>query len=312
MTEVSKFKDQISEGTTIVLVDYSWLSISSMYGYSKLGTTDVGDTVPLAVVHGLTKFVQKSYYARPNSLIIFCLDGKYGKDSRKKINPDYKAHRKSDPLREELGKVQTRIMSILSTVKNVYFTIDNYLEADDLMAILSKDFKSVYPNNEVIIYSPDNDMFQLLEFGINISSKIDYDYICLTEDDVFDKYNVRSHLLLIYRALIGDKSDNIDPVFPRIKKKFAILLANLWFEVKDFNKVTERLKVSHPKEIALLLENRHKFYNNIKIMDLKKYHKKSDLEHNYKIFKISNSSVSELFTEFNLRQFESFVLRNSL
>lgn len=312
MKEVSKFKEYISEGTTIILVDYSWLSISSMYGYSSLGTSIVGDTVPLAVTHGLTKFIQKSFYARPNSIIIFCLDGKYGKESRKKINPEYKAHRKTDPLREELSKVQSRVMSILSTVNNVYFTIDNYLEADDLLSILSKDFRDQHPNNDIILYTPDNDMYQLLEFNINISSKIDYDYVCLTEDDIFDKYNVRSHLLLIYRALIGDKSDNLDPVFPRIRKKFAVLLSNLWFEVKDFNKVIERLKEIHPKETKLLLENKQRFYNNIKVMDLKKYHKNVELNRDYKIFKINNSNVSELITEYNLRQFESFVLRNNL
>ncbi len=138
---------------------------------------------------------------------------------RKQIYPDYKANRKL--VREastfDWAKYYSYINEFTSEIKNTFpFKILQipYCEADDVIAILSRDFTG----SENIIVTSDGDYAQLLQYKQN-----------RVWDPIRRKWFVDSDPLksLKVKVLCGDKGDNVPDVFADTlgkKEKTAIKL----------------------------------------------------------------------------------------
>lgn len=129
------------------------------------------------------------------------------------------------------------------------------LEADDCIALYSRDIIETEPYDEVIIITSDFDYLQLVQQRINI---YDLKYNLLNNKMNFEC----SRKELLYKIILGDKSDNIPSVFPKCGKKTAFKLCNdiVLFEKKllldekyltqyklnkkliDFNEIPKHLK----------------------------------------------------------------------
>lgn len=163
---------------------------------------------------------------QPHNLIVVWDKGK--PRERSKVFPEYKSNRKTDD-KEFLENLGYQIQHAKLIIKNLpvkQISIEG-VEADDIIGYFAK----VLKGNKVI-YSSDNDFLQLVndQTSVYLSSK----------KKLVNKGNIDEHLgfnhkyFLLYKALTGDKSDNINGV-PKIGDKTAIKLINKEIK-KDIDK----------------------------------------------------------------------------
>jgi len=87
------------------------------------------------------------------------------------------------------------------------------LEADDIIAVIKQELRVKYPNSKIYIIANDHDYLQLLDGQTEI---VNFQYKFLKEaKKVFDEPRKN----LFYKIVLGDKSDNINPVFKKCGPK---------------------------------------------------------------------------------------------
>lgn len=147
------------------------------------------------------------------SPIFLCFDGM---SKGKRLNPDYKAQRVHD---FDVYKSLPQAVYILSSFKNVHIKYNPNLEADEVIYSLVKSVEG-----RKIIISSDNDLLQALDdntFILRGDSLIGLTEYGTDEKLVKKFFNVPVDRLPVYRAIIGDSSDNLKPPVPRFPHKLA-------------------------------------------------------------------------------------------
>lgn len=145
---------------------------------------------------------------------------------RKKLYPGYKNNRKDYSNKDTSPNNPCEFFNIVynETVENNLFqqalpgvVILEYpeLEADDCIALYSRDILETKPYDEVIIITSDFDYLQLIQQRLNI---YDLKYKLLNDKKTFEC----SKQELLYKIILGDKSDYIPSVFPKCGKKTAL------------------------------------------------------------------------------------------
>jgi len=87
------------------------------------------------------------------------------------------------------------------------------LEADDIIAVIKQELRVKYPDSKIYIIANDHDYLQLLDGQTEI---VNFQYKFLKEaKKVFDEPRKN----LFYKIVLGDKSDNINPVFKKCGPK---------------------------------------------------------------------------------------------
>jgi len=180
--------------------------------------------------------------------VILCVDDK--QNWRKKIYPEYKAQRKENRAEdinwEEFYAEFDKFIEYCKTYFPFYVLQVKYMEADDIAAMLAK----TYQNESKTIVTSDGDYIQLLRYK---NVKI-YDPIKSTfkkEDDP-----VRA---LKIKCLMGDKSDNIPPIKPRVGEVTAGKIADdpkLLQEILEHPELGEEYKENYKRNIRLIDLNR--------------------------------------------------------
>lgn len=128
-------------------------------------------------------FYEIAYQTNPSILV---WDGDYHNMRRRKIFPDYKMNRKEPP--EDMRDNQKFLREMLQLTKWPTFQV-HYWEADDVIAALARQEKK-----PCYVVSTDMDFYQLPNVR--------------TEKDP-EKVPVPSCQIRLYKALVGDTSDNI-------------------------------------------------------------------------------------------------------
>jgi len=128
------------------------------------------------------------------------------KGFRNELFKEYKSNRK--PIADDL-KVQIKPIKELLKLLGVPVLEIEGIEADDIIGTLAKRFSQ--KGWEVIIYTPDKDMFQLLSLkGVKIVNPLTGEEI--DREKVIKKFGVEPEQIPSYLALVGDKVDNIPGV----------------------------------------------------------------------------------------------------
>ena len=104
----------------------------------------------------------------------------------------------------------------------------DYLEADDVIAITQKYIRKKYPDSQIIIVTSDHDLLQLIDKNTFI---YDLKKKCLNEKSHGDSF-IDLHI----KIFCGDKSDNIDGCIPKCGEKTALKL------LRNPSKIREKLK----------------------------------------------------------------------
>lgn len=203
---------------TVILIDVKNQAYRQHYSHLALATRE-GE--PTGVLHGVLWEVFRISKTLPEAAFVFCWDGK-SPTWRHILRPDYKANRKKDEtaLKEwnRLGKQLKPLEQLLVTLGFHSINVDG-VEADDVIGIMTEAlFKA---GKDVIIYSGDKDMYQLVRKGVKVWPGWKTNFV--DELGVEKVFGVRPKDVPELRAMIGDASDNLKGL-PRIGPKKALTL----------------------------------------------------------------------------------------
>ena len=223
--------------------------------YAASPTTNVnGDHI--GGISGFLLSVGHAIKAINPTRVIITFDGKDGSAKRRQLFPEYKANRK---FKIRLNRAETvdkedtqleQLMRLVEYLEVLPFTVitSDGVEADDVIAYIAEDYMKERAS-QVFIMSSDKDFMQLVNERIHIWSPTKK-HLYYT-DDVYGEYNIMPHNFALYRALMGDDSDNIPGVnglgtktilsrFPKVADKELIT-------VDGFIDYTKELQLQYPK-----------------------------------------------------------------
>ena len=177
-----------------------------------------------------------------NNVIVIAARDCHRKDIwRNKIYPQYKASREQDD--NFMGGFFFKMVYNDELLKHVgcnHIIQENYLEADDIIAITKKYLRNTFPNSRIYIIANDMDYLQLWDWGCDI---INLNMQKLIENK---KSYPEADKNLFVKIIIGDKSDNISSVF----KKCGVKEAEELYE--DADKLEKKLKSDDAYEKLLI------------------------------------------------------------
>lgn len=245
----------------IILIDGSNLLFRMFYGIPSSIKNTKGKEIRglIGFVGSLKKIVAEF---KPYSLVVI-FDSETSKSANLQIDIEYKANRidYTGVLEEENPFSQLPLIKkALKYLEIFYVEIENY-EADDYIAsIVSQKESDEY---EYIIVSTDSDFIQLV-------NKQNYLYvprgkrsILYDEEEVIKKYDVLPSQYVLFKSLIGDKSDNIKGITGIGNKTASKIL--------KYTSIQEFIVAEPNSRFAkLLLENRKKIIKNEQLITMNK------------------------------------------
>jgi len=230
-------------------------------------------------VGGLTGFLRSLAYAirevNPTRVIIV-YDGAGGSQRRRKIHSDYKSNRKpgkritrwdafKDAREEkESMKIQfSRLLEYLDFLPINVISIDR-IEADDTIAYIAHTLL----DKEVTIMSADQDFLQLVNDRITVWSPTKKKFY--TPRMVEADYGIPAHNFLMYKVLMGDKSDNIEGVKGLGPKKLPKIVPDLFTQqTLDLDFILEHAGKGEEPMHKRISESADQLQLNEELMDLK-------------------------------------------
>ena len=230
-------------------------------------------------VGGLTGFLRSLAYAirevNPTRVIIV-YDGQGGSQRRRKIHPEYKANRKPgkritrwDAFKnateeKDAMKIQfSRLIEYLDFLPINVISIDR-IEADDTIAYIAHTLL----DEDVTILSADQDFLQLVNERITVWSPTKKKFY--TPRMVEADYGVPAHNFLMYKVLMGDKSDNIEGVKGLGPKKLPKIVPDLLTQTTlDLDFILEHAGKGEEPMHKKISESEIQLRLNEELMDLK-------------------------------------------
>lgn len=208
--------------------------------------------------------------------VVIVFDGKGGSHRRKKIYSNYKEGRaiKSklnrvvgfEGIDDEQAAMKHQMLRVFAYLQNLPVTIimiDN-IEADDVIAYLSSYFKE-----KVVILSNDRDFLQLVSDKVNVylpTKKKMYN-----PENLLEETGIWCENYIIYKALMGDKSDNVSGIHgvgeTTIKKHFPQLSEKQKINLEKFIEIC-KLYDGKLKALQTLKHSTNKLQTNYDIMQL--------------------------------------------
>lgn len=232
---------------------------------------------------GIVGFFRSVGYAikllHPTRCVI-AFDGIGGSFKRRKIFPDYKAHRKN---RIRLNRVYEDQTTWSEEEKNCLMQLarlDHYLqllpvnilrldhvEADDTISYCAVD---TFKNSQVTIMSSDKDFLQLVDDRIKVWSPTKK--ILYGPAEILRDYGIHPNNFVLFRAMDGDTSDNIDGIrgagLKTVLKCFPFLAEEKIHTLDDIINSVMASKKKY-KIYENIIEGRSIIERNISLMQLK-------------------------------------------
>ena len=164
---------------------------------------------------------------------------------------------------KEAMKIQfRRLLSYLELLPIDVYSIDN-VEADDVIAYLAQNVLE----NEVIIMSADQDFLQLVNDRIVVWSPNKKKYY--TEEQIFTEYGIPAHNFLMYKCLMGDKSDNLEGIKGLGPKKVAKVIPEIVGREINLDYLVHYASTQDSLMHKRITENKANLETNEKMMSLK-------------------------------------------
>lgn len=212
----------------------------------------------------------RQYLTEGNSHVYLCIDGK---PKGKSIDENYKSNRNHGEV--SVYRYLPQLVYLLQNLHRVHIKYNPNLEADEVIFSLTR----LLPDSKVIV-STDNDLLQSLKEDTEIlrQDKVINEQYYRTE--MFQKFHaVDPKRLPVYRAIVGDTSDNLKPPVPRFPKELASKVAmeipydgtvptkeqlQELFDSESYKDLT----TSKKEKLKSLLDNYSLFSTNFEIMKL--------------------------------------------
>lgn len=235
----------------LLLIDASNLLFRSFYATAYTGNymqTKEGlyTNGIFGFAHAMTKLLESGY-----TNVLVALDSE-GKTHRHDLYEDYKGTRTETPheIIEQFGYMKEYLEAL-----GVYYYQQDYYEADDIIGSVVVNYKDQF--DEIMIYSNDHDLVQLLDNNVSqmISRKGLKEVEIYTPKYVEEKLGFKTTQVKDYKAMVGDPSDNI-PGIPGIGNKTAIKLLSEFECIENIYENVEKIqgklkdKIVAGKEVA--------------------------------------------------------------
>ena len=210
--------------------------------------------------------------------VVVFWDGDSNSSIRKSIYPQYKANRRQDMNEykyESYLQQKSRVKQYLEEIFVRQVEMINN-EADDLIAHYCK----VATDEDVIIFSADKDLTQLISERVTIYSPITKQYFKNGDMITINKVEIPHYNVLVTKIFTGDKSDNIDGIEGLGEKTLLKFFPDLQEMPCTIDKLLDIARNNEQKKKPKALENiltgktkngilGEEFYNtNMKIVDL--------------------------------------------
>ncbi len=220
---------------TLHILDASSFIYRSFFALPPLTTKD---GFPTGAIYGFLRALLSIIKSENPQYMVVVFD--YPAPSkREKVYKDYKAGRPSmpDPL-----KLQIPVIKELISLMGIPMLEKEGYEADDLIAILAKEFKERC--FRVKIYTPDKDMLQLVGEKVSVINPINWELY--DKAKVKKKFGVPPEKLADFLALVGDSVDNIKGI-KGVGPKTAIKLIEKFGGVEGILNRWEEFKKMYPQ-----------------------------------------------------------------
>jgi len=205
----------------ILVIDGNNLAHMCSYIGKKTNKSMVNmDGLDVQPVDVFMKKIYKLYDVLYPDEIIICwdkrLDGEF-KNFRKQ-NTSYKGTRTKDPEAREILFAQCEIIESMVEQLGIKNMHPNVMEADDVIAWIAHNAE-----DRVCVASFDQDLLQLVNETVDYYDLRNKNKITL--DNFEDTYGVSTNRFLLYKMVLGDKSDNIDGLkgFGKVKSKDLLI-----------------------------------------------------------------------------------------
>ncbi|MGB3692670.1 MAG: DNA polymerase I [Spirulinaceae cyanobacterium] len=243
----------------LLLIDGHSLAFRAYYAFAKSrsGGLYTSSGIPTSVCFGFLNSLLHVMDTQQPQLVAVAFD-LGGKTFRHEKDATYKADRKETPedFSIDLGNLQELISAL-----NLPIVFTPGYEADDVIAALAKQGSDL--GYQVKIVSGDRDLFQLVDNQKDVSvlyldpraMKSASGIIEFGEEEVEEKMGIKPSQVVDYKALSGDKSDNI-PGIRGIGDKTAVKLLREYetlagvYENLDKLKGVQKKRLAEGKEIA--------------------------------------------------------------
>ena len=233
---------------------------------------------PIGGLKGFLKIIQKLIRETKPDEIVICWDGEGGSKKRKATDKNYKAGRKPIRLNRDIRNLTeneeienkiwqtTRLVEYLNYLSVIQLMIPS-VEADDIISYVTK--QSKYKNWEQVIVSSDKDFFQLCDDDVIVYRPIQKKI--MNKNRIIEEFNIHPTNMALARAIVGDKSDNLEGIrgvgLPTVKSRLPFLVEDKSYtidEVVDYCKEVD----SNLKVYERIAENRDVIEHNYKMMQL--------------------------------------------
>ena len=182
----------------------------------------------LGAIYHFINTIRKFLEEHNHDKVIVFWDSENSSSCRKKIYPQYKSNRRQDMNEykyESYLQQKIRVKMYLEEVFVRQVEVDNN-ESDDLIAY----YTQIATNEDIIIFSSDKDLTQLINERVTIYSPVSKTYFKQGDKIIINKVDIPHENVLICKVFTGDKSDNIDGIeglgektlvklFPQLQEK---------------------------------------------------------------------------------------------
>ena len=236
------------------------------------------DGEPIGGTTGFLKSLQKlTREVKPDKVVV-CWDGRGGSRKRKQKNPNYKEGRKPirlnrsfKVLNEEQEK-ENKVWQLHRTVAYlnnfpVIQTLADEVEADDIISYICR--YSQYRDEQKVIVSSDKDFFQLLDDNTILYRPVQK--VIHNRKSIIEEYGIHPNNFALARAVVGDKSDNLDGVpgigLKTVSRRFPFFSAEKDVFLKELVEFCENQE-SNLKAYKSIPENEKLIKENYELMQL--------------------------------------------
>ena len=212
---------------------------------------------------------------------VIVFDGKGGSVRRKQMYPNYKANRANktafnrykefaslEDEQQSMKRQFGRMVEYLQCLPITTLAIDN-IEADDAIAYIANEIFTEQDNKATIV-STDRDFLQLVNDRISVWSPIKKKMY--TPNVMREEFGIDAKNYLLYRALTGDKSDNIPGVngvgLKTMIRRLPIITENKQLTVEEFVEYASNVEKKY-KVHELIESNFETIKLNYQLMQLK-------------------------------------------
>jgi len=304
-----------------LLVDGSNLLIRLLYarqaGSNLLTESELISSVADMFIHQLG--LQAKNFNASSCYIIFDIGGSIRKQA---IFSEYKANRELAPIAGAQMDTKDYLFSVYGKLRdsvvelcrafNLPVYMETGIEADDIIGLMAEQFNSL--GKHAVILSNDTDFLQLVA-NPSTSCYIPYKKVLVNNKNFPDYFNDMKEIkihpteYLFYKALVGDKGDNI-PGIKRIGYKTLHKLKEAYFTTdqtylnlydKDpigFINTVSSIS-STDKFISLIRENQEIILRNYKLIDLSSHYASAYTQNQALKFLSSNTLNKPTFQEIN-------------